>query len=438
MAKNSQTVWQGRRYAAYVTERPSETVEGQQWIENFRPEEKRTARLLLDSLQIISETTFRASLGQLLVDRVADLDKPVAFFPIRKLPKITNRKSVDPRMHPGFGLALPEEPLPLSAKYAAHPGSEGAVGNVVRDVLADHRKALRLVEASSLAELKSRRRKPRTIVLVDDFCGSGDRAAGYVEAWAQHRTIRSWHSRGLIRFHVVALAVTQQAFSCLSKNKWIEQVHALQPAADFSTAPWSRDERRDIEALCLRYGQDERMALGYERTRGLLVFQHTVPNNVPMVLWQSEAPHGDPFTPMFAGRRMTPSQQVALADYSLPVTASDIARRLRQVRLADALDRQPGFTTRFVMLTLAATARGIHGTFRLSRVLSLPIASVEAIVQACQDLDLLDSQGRLTDSGRRELRQARNRSKTSVSSHFSLRGRDEPYYPYRLRDAGGI
>lgn len=423
-----------------MAERPSETAEGRQWIENFKPEERRAARLLLDSLQIISETTFRASLGQFLVDRVASLPRPVVFFPIRELPGSAKNKGADPQPavvpSSGFGLAPPAEPLPLSANYAAHPGSEGAVGNVLRDVLRDHRARLGLVEASSLAELRSR--KPRTVVLVDDYCGSGSRANGYVEAWAQHRTIRSWHSLGLIRFHVFALAVSEQALTRLSKNKWIEQVHALQPAADFLTVPWLPDERRDIEVLCRRYGRNEQMALGFGNARGLLLFQHTVPNTLPMVLWQNEGPHKAPFAPMFRGRRMTPSQQLVLADYSLPVSASDIARSLRQTRLADALDRQPGFTARFVLLALGAAARGVRGTFRLSQVFSLPVASVEAIIQACQQLGLLDSDGRLTEPGWRELRRARRRSKEPTGPDLSLHGRGEPYYPYRLRDAGDI
>jgi len=430
---------EGRQYTAQMTDRPSETAEGQRWIENFRPEDKQVARLLVDSLKIVSETTFRASLGQFLVDEIADLPKPVTFFPIRELPREAKAKSENSQPIPpqsvNFGESLPIEPLPLRAHYSANPGSEGAVGNVLRDVLRDHQGPLNLVQAASIADLRDR--QPRSIVLVDDYCGSGNRAAGYVEAWARHRTIRSWHSRGLIRFHIFAMASSRQASLKLKRCEWIENVHVLQLAADFSTAPWSPTERRDIEALCVSYGQGK-MAFGYENVRSLLAFQHTVPNTMPMVLWQSEGKHKTQFFPMFAGRRMTPSQQTALADYALPMRSSDIARSLRQGRLAEALEHDQGLTSHFVVLVLAASARGIRDEYRLGQVLSLPVASVRAISGACQRLNLLDQAGRLTEAAWNELRQSRRQSKQPTTMHRPLRTRLEPYYPYQLRDAGDV
>ena len=49
-----------------MTLRPSETQQGLAWLGNFLPEERHAAELLIDSIRVISSTTFRVYMRELL------------------------------------------------------------------------------------------------------------------------------------------------------------------------------------------------------------------------------------------------------------------------------------------------------------------------------------------------------------------------------------
>ncbi|MEW1801502.1 hypothetical protein ACIGO7_33445 [Streptomyces virginiae] len=398
--------------------RPSETARGAAWVNNFPPEDRRAAELLLNSLRVLSDATFRAKLTDQLAGLVQELPRPIAIYQVRELPN---------RAVEGF--------LPLDHPHAPLPGSEGHVGHIIRDVIGSRPDEIRASSPQSLEDL--RRVKARTLVLVDDYSGTGNRVAGYLDAWVSSPTIRSWFSYKFIKFHVLLHAVSVSALRVLERNPWVEQVHFSEHAAEFSTARWSTDEATEIRRLCTNHGYKNKFALGYEEAEGLWVMQHTVPNNLPMILWQGRHKSITDWRPFFADRKMSPALQQELGDYRLETRAEEIAVSLRQPRLSHALADQPGATTRLLLLVLAAAARGVRDVRRLSLLFSTPVASAEAAQQACSQLGLLDSAGRLTREGRRELTSARGRASLSLPTR-RLIGRDGPYYPWQLRGVEDI
>ncbi|MFD0525542.1 phosphoribosyltransferase-like protein [Paractinoplanes durhamensis] len=395
--------------------RPSETLQGSRWLANFAIDERRPATLLIDSLRVISSSDFRIAVSNALDAAINELPKPVGIYPVRELPN-------------GNSSQL----LPLEHPYAAIPGSEGIVGNIIREAAGRRPKFNRAASYDSLDKLL--RHKVRTVLLVDDYSGTGDQIVKYVGEWTRHPTIKSWHSYGLIRIHVLLLAPSAHAQRRLEDHRYVESVRFVERGLGFDTAPWTKEERESVEALCRRYAYSPGFSLGYGKTRGLLTLHHTVPNNLPCILWQTTCPRISDWKPLFGNRRMSPQLQTEIGDYRLETDPRRIAAIIRQERLGEVLDGLSNPTTRNLLLTLGAVESGHRDPVGLSGLLSLSLEAIRRILEACQDLRLLDSTGRLTDEGRMELRRARNRPPTPRPELLAV-GDQAPYYPQRLRGA---
>jgi hypothetical protein len=245
-------------------DRPSDTTQGSAWLENFLPEEKPLAKLLLDSLQICFDSTLRAKLASLLKDVADGLATPIAVVPVRELDSSTPLPSDEESIKPEE-VAFP----PLDQPFQPLAGSEGLVGNVIRESLGAYPDKTRLSYPESIDDMRNVR--TRSILLVEDYCGSGDRVQGYVDHWMRNKTIRSWHSYGFIRFHVASYAMSSRALKKLKRNSKIESVRFSTMAADFSSAKWTPEEAAGIRDICRKYSEMSNMALGYKESEALLV-----------------------------------------------------------------------------------------------------------------------------------------------------------------------
>lgn len=399
--------------------RPSETDDGLRWIGNFQSEEQQYARLLLDSLHIVSSGTFRASLTQLLIQQIQKQQEPIAMYPIRALPE-----EIEPPMTEPESDTIPL--TPIESPYLPLPGSEGTIGNIIRDVV--RAEPNKVSSPTSLADL--RESQTRTIVLVDDYSGSGARALKYLDAWLAHSSVLSWYSYKLIRFHVVIGAVSEAARAHLRKHPHIEGIHFNQSARDFSTAGWTGVERENIEQLCRKYATRSTYRFGFRKARGLFLVQHTVPNTLPMVLWQENRAGQPDWHPFFRGRVFPSHLQSELMDYKLSIQPDEIARSLHQSRLSTTIEYQPNPTVQLHLLTLAACARGIRDSTRIGLKLGISIVAAQAHLDTCRNLGLLDSRGRLTDPGRAELAKAKTRPNIP---EMVLPEHKDSYYPTQLR-----
>lgn len=395
--------------------RPSETSQGLRWLGNFCLDERRAATLLIDSLRVISSSRFRITMSDALGAAVDEFPEPVGVYPVRELPR-----------------DRADQFLPLDHPFQAIPGSEGLVGNIVRDVIGRRPKFSRASSYDSLDRL--RRHKVRTLLLVDDYSGTGDQIVKYVDAWIDHPTIKSWHSYGLLRVHVLLLAASAQAQKRLEDHRFVASVRYLERGLGFDTVPWTKQEREDVEALCWRYAHNPEFALGYGETRGLLALHHTVPNNLPHILWQTKCPRVPDWAPLFANRAMSPQLQEDLDDYHVETDPKRIAAIVQQERLGEALDAQTNPTVRSFLLMLGAVESGHRDPVALGNLLGLSREMTRRTLRACQALRLLDTANRLTNEGRNELRRARNRPPLPEPGLPAI-GDQVPYYPQALRGA---
>jgi hypothetical protein len=399
--------------------RPSETTEGKRWLSNFGGRDVTIPVLLLDSLKIVSDTTLRASLGALLATTVRECEPPIALLPIRSMP----------RRQPYYRAG--HKDVRRSPKYiegSILPGSEAIVANLIRNAVDNDQMRPLVIERPSLPNLRKRRCK--TLLLVDDYAGSGNSAINFARALMRNPSIRSWRSYGLISLQVVAFAASTMAHHAMSDSKHIDRVHVVFHGLDFNSAGWTEEEMNAVRELCYSYASVESMALGYGESEGLFVMQHTVPNNLPIVLWQRQGPQRKEWHPFFRRPAMTPNQQLTLSDYSPSRDMNEIAMGFRQFRLARTLKSEPNKDVRTLLLVLGALAQGIRTTERLTVELAISTFELGLILSAARSLGLVTDDNHLTDEGWTELRRAKIQPRRVT---LELTGSAEFYYPKQLR-----
>ena len=391
--------------------RLSETDRGLRWLENFLIEDIGIARLLLDSVRVVSESTYRARLTERIYQVVSESESPIALYPVRPRPQ-SDQEWIEPQ---------PDRP------YEASAGSELLVAEILRDVAQDSRFNTTVENIPNLERMRSARF--RTVILVDDYAGSGDRSLAYIKAWVRNPTIRSWKSYGLICFKFVSYAISARAANVLEEDGnitlplcWVES------GVDIDTAPWKELEREEVRNLCFRYAGRKKWAFGWKGTGSLFARSH-VPNNVPAVLLQRHGPSG-PWYPFFSGRSMDYEQQLELGDVSPTISYLSRAELIHQKRLGRVLEQLPDDPRRLLLLIMASLSQGHKTSEQLAEKLGFPLYEVHGCLQWALALQIVDSANRLTDLGWQELRLAREQV---ARPSFLTHGSDDPYYPRSLR-----
>ncbi|NEB76430.1 hypothetical protein G3I40_14525 [Streptomyces sp. SID14478] len=393
---------------------PSTTPEGLAWLQNFAPEDRESAELLVNSLRIFSADDCRSRSLQLILDRLASIKGPVGVYPVKNTRKNQHEPS----------------PIHVDRKL---PGSYVIVANIIRDAVESPPDGVVVGGNPPLEEL--RERSFRSILLIDDYSGSGGLAIRHGKGWMRNTSIRSWRSYGWLEVHYASFCMSDLAARNLKKEGLFDSVFSLERGVDFISARWTARERELIENLCQSYAWKSDYAYGRDRSRGLCVMPHTVPNNLPAVLWQKKGPNGGPWDPLFVNRRMNPRQQSDLAGYGRWVDIAKISEEIGQRRLARQLGgRLKGESSdlKNLLVLLGALAARKRRDHTLSMHFGVPVGVVNQMLNMGEALGLIDGQRRLTEAGWAELRSARRTTAQQLPAK-ALTGSNEPYYPTALR-----
>jgi len=184
-----------------------------------------------------------------------------------------------------------------------------------------------------------------------------------------------------------------------------------------------------VEQLCEHYAPkgSEDFALGYKKTKGMIVFEHSAPNNLPSILWK--VARG--WKPLFPNR----SVPVELADYfKLPPVETIIEeslRKLGQIKLADGrwiLQASP--LIKKIILVLGALSKKTKSLERISDFTCIPSVEIKKIIIHCREWGLVDRFNKLTNEGLRELNFAR---KMKLYNRDAIDTNKELYFPTMLR-----
>ncbi|WP_456860477.1 phosphoribosyltransferase-like protein [Geodermatophilus sp. SYSU D00691] len=428
---------------------PSQTTRGRDWLTNFADTERTPMALLLDSLQIVSPTAVNFGLKTQIESLAPELRRGgtgllVPVLSLRDIDRAleqTRRRDeetealpspveVPPshRTHTAWGTYQPGMPI------SATPGSEGPVGNLVRDLTGERpgeEPSHWLHPASDVDALRDR--KCRLLVLVTDYSGSGTQVTRFARTFVRNERIRSWRSFGWLKVVVVAYAMAMDARRACTASKYVDRITAAMPARSFEDADWTPSEQEEIRRICRHYvpRRQRRAALGFGGSAGLFLTHTSVPNNIPMVL-RRQPPGWQPFLVGSDGRTVPQDLISELKDYRPPErNLVAVAEASDQLRLARAIEsgrlRTPA--DRLVAL-LALVAHQTSDVPTVSHRLGRPEAEIQAMLAFLQHVGLVAEDLSVTARGRAELHHSRRLDRTATAN---LVGSDEPYYPHALR-----
>jgi hypothetical protein len=401
------------------------------WLGQFRTDDQSCAGALLDEIVHISHQKFVEGLRDCILSKAKLAGKPIGLYAEREIRK---RKGVPHRLFKegtskgmrAFGVG--PSPVQPTRAYDPEVGSEGLVANLVTELCRQHPR----IFLNHPGPDKIRRSRVRSFFLVSDFVGTGRRARSYLQAAWRVRSVRSWHSLGLMRFEVFAYSATEIGRRRVKAHPCQPSVTIALPCPTIATA-FRTDMMERIRTLCVRYdplGGNKEEALGFGGIGALIAFAHGVPNNVPRLLYRKGTVNGKPWLPLFPAR----STAGVRSDFDSQIDSSDISRRLermQQMRLSRTpwLGQAPT-QARKLLLILAAVGKGPRFSEALARKTGLTVPEVDSLVGNASKYGWIDQDRRLTDAGQAQLTELKRRPRTPVEG---LQEPPEPYYPTSLR-----
>ncbi|MBT2189437.1 phosphoribosyltransferase-like protein [Sphingobium nicotianae] len=365
------------------------------WLQNFPDAQRGVAGDLVDALSLISETDLRRELGSHIAQLVERLQAPVAAFPVREV--APESSAHEPGRDGGYHLFDP-----------GLPGSEAIIGNILTGLVRRSSLSTRILSTLDLGTLRDR--KVCTILLVDDFSGSGKRLLDFHRALRRHPTIRSWASFGWIDFHVATFAATNRAAALLAKRFGEDNVHIVRSCPTFVGTGWTPEQQAEVEKLCQTHAgrSNRRRALGFRDSRALIAFEHTAPNNLPYILWKRADNWNSLFEDKAVPDDLLPLFTMRPAPAATPLAGSAGAMRLGQI--IDLLGHR------------------VRSAGEIAEITDISMAEVNRLLVLVKQLGLANQTLRLTDAGRLELRKWR-----LAHPDQQLPNRVEAYYPRELR-----
>lgn len=404
---------------------PSETARGRAWLSNFRHEDQAAAQELLNSIKFTQLSTMRQALQTFFWDLIGQrrIVGPTMLIPVlsmEDLPKL------DPpsKHHIAFQTFSPG--LPISSL----PGSEGFIGNLIRDLLRTPMKISQLLlpPSTTLAEL--RERECRNIALITDYSGSGRQLWNHAMTLMRHPTLRSWRSGGFIRVHAISYAAASEALTITCKNRTpIDYLWISNSVPTFKDRPWTSEMRSAIYALCRRYtnSSHRREEFGYRSSACLFATEAGAPNNLPYILRRKEGK----WQSFFEGRMVPTDLARELGDYTPEFDSRGLAVSTGQIRLAASpASRHMRTINNELLKVLAVLRRRRRNPSEMAALTGKSLPHIEQLIATLTRLGLIDENLELTARGVAEL-SAGKRKPREVST--SLKTSQDVYYPLTMR-----
>lgn len=251
------------------------TERGKNWLAQFGADDQEAACKIVTSLTLVSHSEFERVIQRSLENLSSEHEQPIAFFAVREVEK--QKSYFDQYTDPDTGNV---DALVSGSNH----GSEARVAATIRNYCKTDPD--RLLNHPALEELKHR--KCRTVVLVDDFIGSGERTAEYIDAFWMDRTFVSWLSLKYLKVVVVAYSGTERGIKRVSKHKAKPEIIIERSCPTFRDMPWRNELRKSVLDVCKRYGRRTSAGYwwdGYGSALAALVFEHGCPDNAPAILW---------------------------------------------------------------------------------------------------------------------------------------------------------
>lgn len=396
------------------------TNRGQKWLAQFAIDDHDVARKIVRSLTLVSHIEFERVIQSSLEAQAEKKENPTAFYAIREVDPSDSYFDVYTDSATGEIDAL--------ASGADH-GSEARIAAIIRNFCkTDPRN---LLNHPTLDQMRTK--KCRTIILVDDFIGSGERTKEFIAAFWSDPTITSWHSLGYIKIVVVAYSGTDRGVRVVKRHKAKPVIILERSCPTYTEMPWGKQLRKSVMDVCKIYGSKTTAGYwwkGYGDGMAALVFEHGCPDNTPAILWAPDEP-AKPWQPLFPNRAILAGEQSVfppeIARGDPIVTLVDVGQK--KLAQAGQLVRR-GKLGETILLILSLLAKGQRKESALGFATGLNQNQCAEIIDRCIRWGFVTSSRRITARGHAELQAARKNRK--IRSTPPEKG-GEDYFPQQLR-----
>ncbi|WP_434986450.1 phosphoribosyltransferase-like protein [Vreelandella zhaodongensis] len=398
------------------------TERGQEWLAQFSETDQEVARKIVASLTLVSHSEFERVVQKSLESISAEYEHPVGFFAVRELDPI--KSYFEQFTDPDSGK--------ISALVSGTDhGSEARIAATIRNYCKTDPN--HLLNHPSLDQMREAR--CRTVVLVDDFIGSGKRISEFMNSLWIDTTFISWLSLHYINIVVVAFSGTGGGIKRVVQHKAKPNLVIERDCPNFIDMPWGQSLRDSAMDVCKKYAgrtSKKRFWGGFGGALTALVFEHGCPNNAPAILWAPKTPKKS-WNPLFPNRVIMSGEKTVfppeIGRGDALVTLLDVGQK-RLAGSGQLLRR--GENGELILLMLALIAKGQRRQSALSFATGLNRKACAQIMQRCVKWSFLTPSFRLTERGRAELTAAKKVGK--VYAGFLERG-SANYYPNQLRKA---
>lgn len=389
---------------------------GVKWQEQFDLQDREAAKKIVSSLTLVSSSEFMRSVKRALDSSAETSDGPCAFFAVREVQ---------------FGeltAELTNGQVNALSQGADH-GSESIIANIIRNFCIENES--KYLNHPSIEVMRDR--SCRTVFLVDDFVGSGERVTDYLDEFWSQKSIKSWLSYKYIKFVVLIYSGVSDGISLVCDHKIKPEVKIKYSCPTYKNMPWNKALKSKIFEVIKKYGSKTSQGYyydGYGQGMVSIVFEHNCPDNAPAILW-AKSEEDKPWVPLFNNRTVSAGIQ--------SVFPAEINAREAKVVLLDAgqtaLANSGSLLRRSelgqqVLIILALIAKGQRKTVAFSYATSLEEIEVLRLINICIKFEFITRTWRITKRGSAELASARVRR----LSMNMLQDRGEiGYYPKSLR-----
>ncbi|MDR0534146.1 MAG: hypothetical protein LBH01_09335 [Verrucomicrobiales bacterium] len=342
------------------------------WLNQFSNTQQTTALELLTRLQFISREEYSKWLQDILTKMA---NEPCGLYAVRKFDNPI--------------VSLWDKDGNLCPRPSSSLGSEDFIQSEISRLMKIGNSLFK--DHPSLKELRDN--KIKKIVLIEDSISSGQRVSDYVRLMMNNSTMRSWWSSNIIKLHIVSYSRTSNSVDRIIKSlpgqnrkrrrhlneEKIEFIGELLHHEDYISNKWGK-YYRNIRDLCesIKYVRSE-YRLGYGDMMSNIVFHHSVPDNLPGVLWYNESKR---WKPLFDGRSF-PNWLLALLENN-----KNGGRRPEMQAM---------------LRLLKVINKGIRNKSTMSHILGLDVPVIDSLISRARSAGFVGANNRLTKVGKEKI-----------------------------------
>lgn len=406
----------------------SQTAAGAAWLDQFGIDDRAIAASLLDAMLLLNEEQVGASIRAAL-DRIAEgqrhRKRRVALYAEREFDaslifEVQMLRDAAGRLRQrAVGYNGPPAVRPTRGR--ARVGSEGFVAHLISQ--ASERWTGVFMNHPGPERLRGKTAPAGEIIIVTDFLGSGTRVSTMLDKFWAVPTVRSWKSRDMIRFRIVAAAGTPSALSKVRRHRLRPEVEAewiaptVKSTSDYRTMwSWTR--------LIQTNGPEEGRGagrFGFGGDGALIAFNYRLPNNTPAMIHHGESG----WRPLYVGAA-PPELRDVFGVRSLDQAVASAAQS-NGVVFGRELTEEERLTVLVLSMLKGRWYKGAE--IALASRTSLPASTVIDTLTRALESELITRTGRITDKGYKFVESGRAGERKTPFIETSL----VPYYPETLR-----